>query len=61
MSAKDDPVAEIQDIFLKKDEIANMMLDNVFGIVDEQISLAEEPCRPSAIALEWTILRSKLA
>ena len=29
-----------KDIFLQKDEIANMMLDNVFGTVDEQIDLA---------------------
>jgi hypothetical protein len=35
MSARADPVAEIQDIFLQKDEIANMMLDNVFGTIDE--------------------------
>ena len=41
MSAKVDPVAEIQDIFLQKDETANMILDNVFGVVDEQIDLAE--------------------
>ena len=41
MSANADPVVEIQDIFLQKDEIANMMLDNAFAIVDEQIDLAE--------------------
>ena len=29
----------MQDIFLQKDEIANMMLDNVFGVVDEQTTL----------------------
>jgi hypothetical protein len=45
MSAKADPVAEIQDIFLQKDEIANMMLDNVFAVVDEQIDLAEARIR----------------
>ena len=39
MSAKADPIVEIQDIFLQKDEIANMMLDNVFGVVDEQTTL----------------------
>jgi hypothetical protein len=41
MSAKDDPVAEIQGLFLQKDEIGNMLLDNVFGVVGEQIDLAE--------------------
>ena len=45
MSAKADPVVEIQDIFLQKDEIANMMLDNVFAVVDEQIDLAEARIR----------------
>ena len=45
MSAKVDPVVEIQDIFLQKDEIANMMLDNVFAVVDEQIDLAEARIR----------------
>ena len=39
MSAKVDPVAEIQDIFLQKDETANMIPDNVFGVADEQIDL----------------------
>src|SRR6516164_6449996 len=29
----------MQDIFLQKDEIANMMPDNVFGVVDEQTTL----------------------
>ena len=32
MSAKDDPVAEIRGLFLQKDEIGNMLLDNVFGV-----------------------------
>jgi hypothetical protein len=41
MSTKSDPVSEIQSIFLEKDEVGNMMLDNVFGIIDEQIDLAE--------------------
>jgi len=45
MSANADPVVEIQDIFLQKDEIANMMLDNVFAVVDEQIDLAEARTR----------------
>ena len=45
MSAKADSVAEIQDIFLQKDETANMILDNVFGVVDEQIDLAEARIR----------------
>ena len=45
MSAKADPVAEIQDIFLQKDETANMIPDNVFGVVDEQIDLAEARIR----------------
>ena len=45
MSAKVDPVAEIQDIFLQKDETANMILDNVFGVVDEQVDLAEARIR----------------
>jgi len=40
MSAKDDP-ASIQGIFLEKHEIGDMMLDNVFAIIDEQIDLAE--------------------
>ena len=46
MSAKADSVAEIQDIFLQKDETANMILDNVFGVVDEQIDLAEARIGP---------------
>jgi hypothetical protein len=45
MGAKDDPASEIQSIFLAKDEIGNMMLDNVFGIIDEQIDLAETRIR----------------
>ena len=45
MSAKADPIVEIQDIFLQKDEIANMVLDNVFAVVDEQIDLAEARIR----------------
>ena len=45
MSAKADPVAEIQDIFLQKDETANMIPDNVFGVVDEQVDLAEARIR----------------
>ena len=45
MSANADPVVEIQDIFLQKDEIADIMLDNVFAVVDEQIELAEARIR----------------
>jgi hypothetical protein len=45
MSAKADLVSEIQSIFLEKDEIGNMMLDNLFGSVDEQIDLAEARIR----------------
>ena len=30
---------------MQKDEIANMMLDNVFAVVDEQIDLAEARIR----------------
>jgi hypothetical protein len=62
MSAKADPVAEIQDIFLQKDEIANMMLDNLFGTVDEQIDLAEARIRagehPSVV---FTAMRAAIA
>jgi small nuclear ribonucleoprotein (snRNP)-like protein len=39
MSARD-PVSEIQGLFQQKDEIGNMMLDNVFGTIDEQIDQA---------------------
>jgi hypothetical protein len=45
MSAMADPVVEIQDIFLQKDEIADIMLYNVFAVVDEQIELAEARIR----------------
>jgi hypothetical protein len=45
MSAKNDPVSEIQSLFLAKDEIGNMMIDNLFGTVDEQIDLAEARIR----------------
>ena len=62
MSAKVDPVVEIQDIFLQKDEIANMMLDNVFAVVDEQIDLAEARIRrgerPSVV---FAVMRAAVA
>jgi hypothetical protein len=45
MSANNDPVSEIQSLFLAKDEIGNMMIDNLFGTVDEQIDLAEARIR----------------
>jgi hypothetical protein len=45
MSAKNDPVSEIQSLFLAKDEFGNMMIDNLFGTVDEQIDLAEARIR----------------
>jgi hypothetical protein len=41
MSTKNDLVSEIQSLFLEKDEVCNMMWDNIFAIVDEQIDLAE--------------------
>jgi hypothetical protein len=41
MSAKIDPVSEIASLFLEKDEVGQMMLDNVFGIIEEQVDLAE--------------------
>jgi hypothetical protein len=37
--------SEIQDTFLQKDETANMILDNVFSVVDEQIDLADARIR----------------
>ena len=62
MSAKADPVVEIQDIFLQKDEIADMMLDNVFAVVDEQIDLAEARIRrgerPSVV---FAVMRAAVA
>ena len=62
MSAKVDPVVEIQDIFLQKDEIANMMLDNVFAVVDEQIDLAEARIRRGeGPALVFASMRAAVA
>jgi hypothetical protein len=45
MSAKVDPLSEIQSIFLEKDEIGNMLLDGVFGLIDAQIDVAEARIR----------------
>jgi hypothetical protein len=36
MRAKADPVSEIQSLFLEKDEIGNMMLDNVLAIIADR-------------------------
>jgi hypothetical protein len=41
MTVKGDPVSEIQSLFLARDEINSMLLDRVFGVVDQQIDLAE--------------------
>jgi hypothetical protein len=41
MTVKSDPVSEIASLFLEKDEVGQMMLDNVFAIIDEQIDLAQ--------------------
>ena len=62
MSAKADPVVEIQDRFLQKDEIANMMLDNVFAVVDEQIELAEARIRRGERpAVVFAVMRAAVA
>ena len=62
MSAKVDPVGEIQDIFLQKDETANMILDNVFGVVDEQIDLAEARIRRGERpAVVFAVMRAAVA
>jgi hypothetical protein len=45
MTVKSDPVSEIASMFLEKDEVGQMMLDNVFGIIEEQIDLAEQRIR----------------
>jgi hypothetical protein len=39
--AKPDPLSEIASLFLEKDEVGQMMLDNVFGLIEEQVDLAE--------------------
>jgi hypothetical protein len=45
MTVKLDPATEIASLFLEKDEVGQMMLDNVFGIIEEQIDLAEQRIR----------------
>jgi hypothetical protein len=41
MTVKSDPFSEIASLFLEKDEIGNMLLDGVFGLIDAQIDLAQ--------------------
>jgi hypothetical protein len=41
MTVKGDPVSEIASLFLEKDEVGQMMLDNLFSTVDLQIDLAQ--------------------
>jgi hypothetical protein len=41
MRPKADPVSEIASLFLEKDEVGQMMLDNLFSTVDLQIDLAQ--------------------
>jgi hypothetical protein len=51
-----------QSIFLAKDEIGNMMLDNVFGIIDEQIDLAESRIsRGERPAVVFAAMRAAMA
>jgi hypothetical protein len=45
MTVKSDPASEIQGLFLARDEIASMILDRVFAVVDEQLDLAEQRIR----------------
>ena len=47
MRAKLDQLSEIQSIFLEKDEIANMLLDGVFGLIDAQIWRERVSCAAS--------------
>jgi hypothetical protein len=42
MTVKSDPASEIQNLFLARDEIASMILDRVFAVIDERIDLAEQ-------------------